>query len=198
MKTIAFNVSNDTKRLKCEEISPIKISINSNKFCFTLFSQLNEESDERYLIDYDMKTRAFSHILMEFSIPLEEEISLIYIHSRIESVTEEPKPYPTIINVENGVMSAIRFRKTRAELMPKPYKTSCFDYKNIGYNSRSDCIFKCKVDNYVRNLSRWPKKYYTDDRESELLMAESGYESMDSKLSDKCREFCGENNDCFG
>jgi len=28
-------------------------------------------------------------------------------------------------------------------------------------------------------------------------MAESGYESMDSELSDKCREFCGENNDCF-
>jgi hypothetical protein len=29
-------------------------------------------------------------------------------------------------------------------------------------------------------------------------MAESGYESMDPELSDKCREFCGENNDCFG
>jgi hypothetical protein len=128
-----------------------------------------------------VRTRALEEILMEFRIPFGRKIfHLVYIHSRIESVTEEPKPYPTVINVENGVMSAIRFRKTRVELMPKPYKTSCFDYKNIILNSRSDCIFKCKVDNYVRNLSGWPAKYYTDDRESELLMAESGYESMDS------------------
>jgi hypothetical protein len=25
----------------------------------------------------------------------------------------------------------------------------------------------------------------------------NGYDSMDSELSNKCREFCGESNDCF-
>ncbi len=81
--------------------------------------------------------------------------------------------------------------------MPKPYKTSCFDYKNFGYYSRSDCIFKCKVGNYVKNQSEWPAKFFTDDRKSDLFMNNSGYDSMEFELSIKCRELCGESNDCF-
>jgi hypothetical protein len=42
------------------------------------------------------------------------------------------------------------------------------------------------------------ENYSTNNFESELFMNESGYDSVDYELSDKCREFCGDSNDCFG
>jgi hypothetical protein len=200
MQTMAFNISNIlniTNRLKCEEISAVRISINFERCCFTLFSQMNGESDDRYLIDYDVSTRHFEKSLVKIYIPFGSTTSLFYFHSRIESVTEDFRPYPYTLNIQSERQSIIRFKKIRVELMSKPYKTSCFDYKNIGYYSRADCIFKCKVGNYAKNQSEWPAKFYTDDRRSDLVMNESSYNSMEFELSDKCRELCGESKDCF-
>jgi hypothetical protein len=104
MQTMAFNISNTlniTNRLKCEEISAVKISINFERYCFTLFSQMNGESDDRYLINYDVSTSNFEKSLVTIHIPFGNTGSLLYFHSRIESVTEDFRPYPFTLDVEN-------------------------------------------------------------------------------------------------
>ncbi len=75
------------------------------------------------------------------------------------NVTEDFKPYPYSMNIESGRMCVIQYRKTRLELMPKPYKTSCFDYKNIGYYSRSDYILKCKIFELCRKPKRMTREF---------------------------------------
>ena len=47
------NRSNETY-IKCDDISPIKISINAFSLCFTFFSQTDGQIDDWYVIDYTL------------------------------------------------------------------------------------------------------------------------------------------------
>jgi hypothetical protein len=197
MQKTTINDTFSVKYIKCENISSIRISINFNYYCFTLFSQLNGESDDKYLIDFDISTRYSSTLFIKFKYPFRSSFFWYYLHSRTESVTELVKFYPVYVHNRNFGMSLIHFRKTKVELLPKPYTTSCFDYKTIGYNSRSDCIYKCKVDNYVQCNSHWPKIYFTNDFNSNLFMNYNEFCETDFTLSEKCRIFCGKNKNCL-
>jgi hypothetical protein len=74
MRNEAITSSNSGKFHDCEEVSPIKISISLVHYCFTLFSQLNEESDNRYLVDYDISSKySIDPLIFQMTI-------FLYIH----------------------------------------------------------------------------------------------------------------------
>jgi hypothetical protein len=182
---------------ECKNLSPIKISISFDKYCFTLFSQLREESDDRFLIDFDISTRLGFVNLISFDYNFENLDFVYYLHSRTESIIDEFRPYPVYVESRPFGMSLVYFHKTRVELLPKPFATSCFDYKTIGYHSRYDCIFKCKADIIIRNYSHWSGYSFTDKQEIDLFFKFNNIYEIDKKLSENCRKFCGESNDCL-
>jgi len=61
------------------------------------------------------------------------------------------------INVKNNTSIKITYKKTRVIYLSKPYETNCIDYRDIGFNSISDCFTKCKINisltEYVLKLS---------------------------------------------
>jgi hypothetical protein len=96
--------------------------------------------------------------------------------------------------------SYIEYEKTKVKLMPKPYSTSCIDYKKFGYNYnyRAECIFKCKSEYYYKKYKSWFRRLFTDDKESNLTM--TGGEDdrdLDMNIQKIFDEFYGSNRDCF-
>jgi len=152
----------------CKNISKIRFSISLERLCFTLFSQINGEPDKRYLVDFDANTRNFDYYFIYLGLPNKIKQLYIYFHSRNEYIYYGyDRNYLDIVRTsENNV---INFYKTQINLMPKPYQTSCFDYRLKGYHSRDDCIFRCITDGYKNFSGEWPQFYYAFDLNSTLL-----------------------------
>jgi hypothetical protein len=90
---------------------------------------------------------------------------------------------------------------TKVQLLPKPYKTSCVNYNQFGYRSRSECILKCRI-NYFRDLYKgWPGNYLTNQLTDEYMINVieilKKNESLDLALGKSCRNSCGINKDCY-
>jgi hypothetical protein len=80
--------------------------------------------------------------------------------------------------------------------MVKPYSTSCVDYKHLGYNFRSYCIFKCRTKKFTKKFNLWPLYYLSYDSESDLLMANGINVSLDFNAVQNCENVCDTENDC--
>jgi hypothetical protein len=81
--------------------------------------------------------------------------------------------------------------------MPKPYKTSCIDYRKSGYLSRYDCIFECNIDYYRKEFNKRPASRQTEDINIELLMMEEKNKTFNSLTGRECENVCGTNPDCY-
>ena len=49
----------------------------------------------------------------------------------------------------------IIYEKITTKLLPAPYSTNCINYVDIGYQSQTDCIDKCKVAKTKAKCNRW-------------------------------------------
>src|SRR5882724_11988025 len=47
-------IKSNYTNIHCENVSEYIDSLNNSKYCFTLFSQLKGEPNDRYIIDYDL------------------------------------------------------------------------------------------------------------------------------------------------
>jgi hypothetical protein len=199
MKTMAFNGSQI--QIKCDLISPIRQSIDYYKSCFTFFSQLNGENNDRYYIDYDLSIK--NYWAEEFGIRVNLNIPqlFLFLHSRHEMITDSFEDNRVNITFIPHYTSITKYHITKVQLMPKPYKTSCVDYKKFGYRSRYDCILKCRINYYRKNFKGWPGIYLTDDSSDEYMLNVLEIllknESLDLELGKLCRKFCGIKIDCF-
>ena len=43
--------------------------------------------------------------------------------------------------------------------MSNPYKTSCIDYSHLGFESKFDCISKCKTKNLIKAQTTYSEMY---------------------------------------
>jgi hypothetical protein len=193
---ITLNISKES--INCQMITSIKISINSDLLCFTIFSQSEEEPDDKYLVDYESRDFFDNYYpLVELRYPFQNEFTIFFLHSRYETVVDSSKWFFTTIEMKNGFKSRlIRYQKTIVNHMPKPYK-SCHHHKNISYHSKADCMFKCKAQNYIKIFGQWPEDYFTNEINSTLLMGQKLNKSMNLYLKTKCEKICDQNIDCF-
>jgi hypothetical protein len=164
LRTKGFNSSE--KFLKCDKISPVRMSIGYNFVCATIFSQVNGEADDKYSIDL----RKFNNLFYLIGIRLPNYVKqvILYIHSRSETFYTRFGKSNLRINYNESEYIEVNYQKTIVELMPKPYSTACVDYKKFGYNSRSDCIFECESSFFKNEMNLWPKYFHSHDSESDL------------------------------
>jgi hypothetical protein len=68
MKSMVFKSSEFT--IDCELISPVRQTIDYNFSCFTFFSQLNREENDKYIIDYDVNIKNYWSEYVGFRVNL--------------------------------------------------------------------------------------------------------------------------------
>ncbi len=196
MKTNGFNSTEDF--VECDKISPLRMSIDIYDTCFIIASQLNGESDDKYLINHDMSVDGYLTTLVKINFPKHVAESHVYMHSRSETIYEiHSRRGISSINHKQPENIKINYKKTLIKLIQKPYSTACVNYKQFGYNFRSDCIFKCKTDFHKKELNSWPGFYATNDSESDLFMTERENKSFNLIAGQKCLKHCGNENDCL-
>jgi hypothetical protein len=81
MKSIAFKGSEFT--IDCELMYPIRQTIDYYFSCFTFFSQLNQEENNKYIIDYDVNIKNYWSELVGFRVNL--NVSKIKLYLLINS-----------------------------------------------------------------------------------------------------------------
>jgi hypothetical protein len=118
---------------------------------------------------------------------------LLYLHSRYESILDNTKWVPIALNTNNkSEYHVIHYQKTIVELLPKPYKTSCADYKR-----RIECLTKCKILYYKQISNQWPSFYYTDDLDSNWYISNTHNRNLEFQSKKRCEKVCGKSADCF-
>ena len=178
--------------------------------CFTLFSQTEGQSDDRYIIDFSQqKFEDFSHNMMT-SI-LNRNISKLYVffHSRKEYLWKfNPKDDGMSWSPETKTLHYLAYRKVITRYLPHPFATNCYDYGNDGYISSSHCIAMCKLKHWKKVLgNKWPGYYYTDNQTSDQYIVDiydmTKYDInyikrniIDKQISLKCAEECKSMTSC--
>ena len=202
---------NGTQRyIYCEDITPIKTFINFYSMCFTLFSQTEGQSDDRYIIDFSQqKFEDFSANMM-FSI-LNRNISKLYVffHSRKEYLLKSNSKYDGISwSPETKTLHYLAYKKIITRSLPHPFATNCYDYGNDGYISSSHCIAMCKLKHWKQVLGdKWPGYYNTDNQTSDQYIVDiydlSKYginylkrNIIDKQIGFKCAEECKSMTSC--
>ena len=194
-------------RVPSEEISPFIKSIDENFLCFTLFSQFDGQSDDRYIVDYsELKFRDLTEELVYFQINQNITSIHVYLHSRKERLYKYFHEKTGInCNFEKGFVPSITYKKVIIRSLSKPYETNCFDYQKMGYNSNRECISQCRINNWERMMNgQWPGIYFTsnfNDAKMFDVSNESGYIPeklrMDKIIGDICRKQCHSFVDCY-
>ena len=80
MKTIAFNQSVDY--LDCHEIASILTTIGYYWKCFRFFSQLSNQTDNKFLINHDVSTRENWKPIIYFHMTLDSKALALFMHPR--------------------------------------------------------------------------------------------------------------------
>jgi hypothetical protein len=86
MKSIAFNSSEFI--INCELISPIRQTLDYYYSCFTFFSQLNREENNKYTIDYYVSIKNYWSDSIEFNVIQNISKIYLYLYSRHEMITD--------------------------------------------------------------------------------------------------------------
>jgi hypothetical protein len=199
MKSMVFKSSEFT--IDCELISPVRQTIDYYFSCFTFFSQLNREENDKYIIDYDVNIKNYWSEYVGFRVNLNVSKFKLYLHSRYEMITDSYDDNFVELKFNPYYEWNIKYHLTKVQLLYKPYKTSCVDYNQFGYRSRSECIFKCRINYFRDRYKGWPGNYLTEQSSDEYMYKEieilKKNESLDLALGKKCRNSCGLNMGCY-
>ena len=186
---------------KCEDLSPIRHSIDYYFSCFTFLSQLKGESDDMFTVENDVLFRDFSVDLINITVmQMIPKIDVI-IHSRKEKIMNRyKKPKITLFNTTLNY-TYINYNKVIVHSLGKPYETNCVDYQRKDHYSRLNCIGKCRLENLVKN-GKWPGAYLNDNTSDERAIAEIFFmfamnKSLDATVGQLCKTECGTGSECF-
>ena len=177
LTTIGINFTEDY--ISCQMVSKIRQSVDYKWNCFSLLSQLDEEPDERYIADYNRRLfKDFNFGLIYMTVRNDIPLATVVIHSRKERVFK--------FSDSGGLQmtqswNSIKYHKTTIDLLGKPYKTNCFDYRQKGFNSRNDCINKCRLEMLRKAINGWPEFYANYDKESDEYLFRFHRKKLDAK-----------------
>ena len=204
----AFESTEGSERyINCENVSPIKISMNIYWMCFTLFSQTEGESDDRYVIDYSQyKFQDFSDEVIYMNINEKIQNAFVFLHSRKESLWKySPNINGVSWSLSKDFTSFIIYKKILTHSLPLPFNTNCYDYANDGYISGTHCIALCRLKHWKQFLGdQWPGYYFTSNQTSDQYMADiyevffgSENKTIDKEIGIKCAKECKSMTNCY-
>ena len=196
MKTMAFNYSE--VYISCDQITNYIHSIDGYEYCFTLFSQLNRESNNRYLIDYDVNIKFNLKSLFYIQPKFKYDYFLLHLHNRKQKIKHSLQNGLIVINKNKFQKALFSYAKTIIKLLPKPYKhiSLCVDYRLSEYESRYDCLSKCKLNYYINQQEIYPNNYLGYNLNN-YYFKHSQNKNIEMKLANICDLFCGYNDDCY-
>ena len=139
-----------------------------------------------------------------FFFKLSSLISKLYItfHSRKESIESYVKKKFIEYKIDYKTCY-LEYHKTIVHSMAKPYETNCLDYRDIGFDSRNECINKCRIKTFQEQWpNKWPGYYLTDNKSSQLKIDDSygrigSNMTFDFLFGSKCRLTCGTRTECY-
>ncbi|KAI2805548.1 hypothetical protein BLOT_004546 [Blomia tropicalis] len=190
--------------INCSQISPIIETISTDFKCFTLFhNQTIKITDANYQIPKDvagyLKYLAWIKLNRDFIFN-----GLIYIHSPKLSHQYSQTSSIQQLDPDRHQFVSIAFEREVLQLLPAPYETNCYDYRQDGYSCRDDCITKCKTEIYTQ-MDGWPGDVYAlknvTMRLSKLWLnswSMVGHleEGVSAESLSKCSFKCGHRDDC--
>jgi len=149
--------NNIYKMEKCDTITDIRLSISGILGCFHIFSQLNGESDKKFIANNNSIN---SNVLIALRIKYKKlnnsENIYISIHNRKERIYSlfqyDFKPIKVNFMEENK----IHFRKIKIN-----QKYNRFVKSGDELQTRYECIYKCKIDNIIKMTNSYPFIYFT-------------------------------------
>lgn len=148
VKPMAFERTIAGDYISCTDIVPIREFISLKKKCYSIGLQLNDESNDRFIIDHDTTIRDNGFPLMIIHL-LNEYIDnpKIYVESRKTPYLAPIGGHINFFRANNSKFESISFNfvKTKNQLLEPPYRTNCRHYEEIGYKSLMHCMNHCKV-----------------------------------------------------
>lgn len=150
MTPIAFENSTENKDgfIPCNHVAAIHEFLTYSKKCFSIGLQLNNEPNDRYVIDHDATIRDNGFPLFEIRLLNKYlEAPVIFINSRTTPFLSFIGGQTNGFHVNNTkfVTHTFSYVKTITELLEPPFKTKCRKYEEIGYKSLMHCMNHCKV-----------------------------------------------------
>jgi hypothetical protein len=203
MKPIAYEDRHDIEYVDCKNISEYRQYINYYVKCFTIVSQLNNENNDNYIVDYDATVRDNGFQLFHLLLNDEYLDSVnIFFHSRHTPFKGYFGGQINDLHLNTTKYSgySLTYVKTTTELLPSPYETSCLDYNSIGYKSQSHCIAKCKANYYMKLFNGWhadipAPEDVPDIHFASLFLREN--KTLDKMMSNNCVKTCSKKENCF-
>ena len=191
--------------IKCEDVSPVKISMDLNYVCFTFFSQRDGQSDSNFIIDISQrKYEVFSKELMFWSFCPNIPFIHLFFHSRNEKIMPWQAQGLSWLP-SNQFIYYIKYRKVISRSLPFPFDTNCFNYSEDGFVSENDCINQCQLKYWKTVLGyRWPGILPAYDNLSDLYIVDmfpvefvNYYLILDKEVGIKCRKECKSMTSCY-
>jgi len=168
--------------------------LSASSYCFTVFSQINNTSDEKYRIngtnsaDWGMVLFFLkdgpSHKLPELNIRL---------HDRKENLRHTYLKGKTLVNFKNARENRMVYSKTIVKYLFNPKDKPCFAHGQ----TRDDCIMECKVKEFIEKTGLFPCDFLNDNSSHNELMFSTFKDETSFQWSDKCWQKCSQNTDCY-
>nr|XP_027199509.1 uncharacterized protein LOC113793650 [Dermatophagoides pteronyssinus] len=205
MTPIAFENSTENKDgfMPCNHVAPIHEFLTYSKKCFSIGLQLNDEPNDRYIIDHDATVRDNGFPLFEIRLLNKYlEAPVIFINSRTTPFLSFIGGQTNGFHVNNTkfVTHTFSYVKTITELLEPPFKTRCRKYEEIGYKSLMHCMNHCKANYFIRKFNGWHGDVPADNNYNlNIYYAPEVHKqnkSLDKIMSEECSEFCSKRQDC--
>ena len=167
--------------------------------CFTLFSQLIGESEDRYVIN-DVENSIDSNFMGELIMSKNkmnntdrDSLVIIQLHDQRERPYNHYKRGYVLFNTERSAFRLIGYRKTVVQYMFEPKGKVC----NRG-TTRDRCLFDCKVKHFVCETGHYPPNLLAESTNDNLTFYRGSYVDIRSLNStNRCSQRCSLRTDCY-
>ena len=182
--------------IPCDQVSEYRLSLSRQHLCLTLFSQLLNESEDMYLIDYDIQHRNDKMSQLKFNNLSSFDYIVLHIHSRNRIIHHNFDKDYKVLDVRFDRIF-LDYRKTSVELLPKPYRTGCVDHVKYGFKHRYDRLIDCKLKLFLETTGKFPHNFLAYDLNSSLKFDNKLRSDLDIKISDQCKRLYDPSPDCY-
>ena len=174
----------------CQNISDYTQYIENNFYCFTIFPQLNGESDEKYQVPNWAFIAQF--VLREPNISRHYEEVQVYIHSRDSKFYQDNYQRVMLFDLNESYICLLKYNEIIIKYKFEPFG-GCFDGQ-----TRDECISECVVNEVIKKSNEYPSHYLTNNRNSSLRFGNSYYSVLNNTNPEpKCQQFCDLKSECF-
>ena len=166
-------------------------------YCFTFYSQLNQELDEKYILKAEgneVKSKYMSKItLKKLNMDKSDLTNLVVIkfHDRKQRPFRAFETGLIMINLDVYNFVLIKYRKTVVNYKFIPAGKYCFEGE-----TRNDCLANCEIGEFIKHKSKYPS-YFLSNGSTYNMIFSTDHEYNEFNFSKNCSKMCGMGVDCY-